>query len=316
MKLLITGVSGFIGRSLVKAIVDKNLPIDIYGIDINVPEFEDFTYRNRVKFSNLDIRNEFSLSNYFTKNKFDGVIHLAAISRVADAQIQEENCIKTNLYGTQYIVNSLKNTNTWFIYASSREVYGEPIVLPVKETDPTHPINIYGRCKLESENYVKKNLKRYVIFRFSNVYGNNYDLPDRVIPLFTRKAINGESLVIEGGDQVIDFTYIDDTINSILKVIELLNDDKLTQDTIHLCPGRGNSLKTLITQLELLLDRRLSSIIEKKRDYDVVKFIGDPTHRIEVLGNTKFKTLYEGLEMYIEKYKNYVFGTFSTDLIY
>jgi nucleoside-diphosphate-sugar epimerase len=303
MKLLITGVSGFIGRSLVKYIVDNELPIDIYGIDIKIPEFEDFTYRNRVKFSYLDIRNSVCLNDYFTKFKFDGVIHLAAVSRVAEAENRKEDCVGINLRGTKYIVDNLKNTKTWLIYASSREVYGEPEVLPVKETDSKIPVNIYGKCKLESENYIKDNLNRYVIFRFSNVYGNNFDLKDRVIPLFLRKAMNDEPLVIEGGEQVIDFTYIDDTVKSILKAAELLHIGAIDNDTIHLSPGRGNTLKTLITHIELLLDKNTNTIIKEKRDYDVVKFIGDPQHRIEVLGDMKFKSLYEGLEIYVENLK-------------
>ena len=250
----------------------------------------------------MDIRGVDSMKEYFESNSFDGIIHLAAVSRVAVAEENKLECVETNLLGTKNIINSaVNNPDTWIIYASSREIYGEPSTLPVKETDLPNPLNIYGESKLKAEEYIRRFVKKYVIFRFSNVYGNEFDLDSRVIPNFVKKAMNDEPLIIEGGDQIIDFTYIDDTVNSILRAIGLLEQGNITNDTIHLSPGKGNTLKTLITHIELLLEKSVNVIIKDKRDYDVVKFIGDPTHRINILGNVKFKSLYEGLEVYIEK---------------
>lgn len=302
MNILITGISGFIGRSLVKMIIDNHYPIKIYGIDINDLVI-DYKYRNLVTFAKLDIRSADSVKKYFESHVFNGVIHLAAVSRVAVAETDKLNCVETNFLGTENIVKSI-DPNTWIIFASSREVYGEPETLPVRETDLPNPMNIYGESKLKAEECIRKFVKKYVIFRFSNVYGNEFDLDGRVIPNFVKKAMNNEPVVIEGGDQIIDFTYIDDTVNSILKAVSLLQSDEVTNDTIHLSPGKGNSLRTLITHIELLLDKNVNVIIKEKRNYDVVKFIGDPEHRISVLGNIKYKSLYEGLEIYVEKLKS------------
>lgn len=298
-KILITGVSGFIGRSLIKTIVDLKYSFDLYGVDINPIEMDE-CYVNKVNFTQLDLRDRNKVENYFKENQFDGVIHLAAVSRVAIAENDRDNCIQTNLQATKNIVDQLPQ-NTWIIFSSSREVYGEPDNLPVKETDQKNPINIYGKCKLQSEEYVQSNMNKYLIFRFSNVYGNEFDLDNRVLPLFVNKSIKDEVITIEGGEQVIDFTYIDDVVTSIITSIKLLNSGLVTKDIIHLCPGEGNSLQSVIKFLEEYLEKEIKVEVTDKRDYDVVKFIGNPEHRIKILGDREFKSLKEGLIIYINR---------------
>ena len=159
--ILITGVSGFIGRSLVEEIVNRDFSWTIYGIDIKEPVLNDSKYRKYIDFSIVDIRDENAVETYFLEHQFDGVIHLAAISRVVDAENNKKNCIATNYWGTKYIVeNVAKQQNTWFIFGSSREVYGEQKVLPVKESANKNPINIYGECKLKGELLVKELIKK------------------------------------------------------------------------------------------------------------------------------------------------------------
>lgn len=242
------------------------------------------------------------MKEYFESNSFDGVIHLAAVSRVAVAENDKLNCVETNYLGTKNIVNSIMNQpNTWIIFSSSREVYGEPGNLPVKETDPKNPINIYGRSKLQSEEYIQNSMNKYLIFRFSNVYGNEFDLDNRVLPLFVNKSIKDEVITIEGGEQVIDFTYIDDVVASIITSIKLLNSGLITKDIIHLCPGEGNSLQSVVRFLGEYLEKGIKVEVTDKRSYDVVKFIGNPEHRIKILGDREFKSLKEGLIIYINR---------------
>lgn len=305
LKILITGISGFIGRSLVEEIVNRNLPWDIYGIDIKEPVFNDAKYLQHIGFNIVDIRNEMAVKHYFESKTFDGVIHLAAVSRVVDAEKDKKRCIETNYNGTKYIVeNVAKNPDTWLVFGSSREVYGEQTIFPVKELAVKKPINIYGECKLKGEILIEDLIKKYIILRFSNVYGNNYDIKGRVIPAFIKQALENKTLFLEGGNQIIDFTFIGDTINSIIKSIELLQTNKTISEKIHISPGEENKITDIISYLELFLDKKLEVKTREKRNYDVVRFIGDSSHRIEILGENKFTSLKEGIKLLLSNMTN------------
>lgn len=297
MKVLITGVSGFIGRSLVEAVVNANLQWDIYGIDIKDPVFNDSKYLEKVNFCHLDIRDKKAVERYFSEYEFDGVVHLAAVSRVIDAENDKQKCIDTNYHGTKHVVDCVaEHPKTWFVFGSSREVYGEQDVFPVMESAEKKPINIYGDCKLKGEQMVDRLANPHCILRFCNVYGNSYDIQGRVIPSFVSKAMHDEPLVLEGGGQIIDFTHISDTVACIVKTVELLKSGKMKNETVHISPGIGNRLTEIIDCLKHILNKPVSVKYRDKRDYDVQMFIGNPTKRIDVLGITDFVPLVDGVE--------------------
>lgn len=304
INILITGVSGFIGRSLVEEMVNCKLSWTIYGVDIKQPCFNDSKYLKDIIFDTLDIRDAKAVCEYFANKKFDGVIHLAAVSRVVDAEKDKENCIKTNLFGTKNLLENVsKVPETWLIFGSSREVYGEQNQFPVKESAEKKPINTYGICKLESELLVKKLIKRYIILRFSNVYGNNYDILGRVIPTFVRGALNNETLYLEGGEQIIDFTHISDTVNCVIKAADLLQSKALETEDVHVCPGYENKITDIILYLSNYLKKELKVAHRKGRSYDVNRFIGDPTKRMEVLCDKEFISLKDGILLLLESMK-------------
>jgi nucleoside-diphosphate-sugar epimerase len=296
-KILITGALGFIGRSLIDHLISFDNDFEIHGIDIK--DFpEDATYlKNKIQFQQLDIRSYEEVNLYFNKNKFDGIIHLAAVSRVKDAEDDKQNCINTNFFGTKYLIECVsKNKNTWVIFSSSREVYGEPRMMPVSESAEKTPLNIYGFYKLEGERLVEKHIDNFFILRFSNVYGNLYDIPDRVIPKFIHNALNGKELVLEGGGQIIDFTHISDTVSSITKCIEFLSSGKQYKEDLHILPGRENKITDLIEIIETEIGRKIKIKQNEKRNYDVEKFIGNNQKRKSILGDIEFLTLKEGVQ--------------------
>ena len=188
------------------------------------------------------------------------------------------------------------------IFASSREVYGEQEKFPVSENAELLPYNLYGFYKLEGERSVRANVKKNCVLRFSNVYGNEYDIGGRVVPAFVRRAMNGEELVLEGGKQIIDFTYIGDTVSSIIKCMKLLQSGKMTQDTIHILPGVQNKITDLI---DILRDMGFNFTVRKNppRNYDVQQFIGNPEHRKEILGEENFTDLRTGVKKLVEIYQ-------------
>lgn len=305
INVLVTGVSGFIGRSLVEEIINRKLPWNIYGIDIKELCFNNNKYLDSINFDILDIRDSKAVDEYFESKRFDGVIHLAAISRVIDAEKDKENCINTNLFGTKYLLDNVaKVSDTWVIFGSSREVYGEQSQFPVKETAEKKPINIYGICKLVGEIIVKKQIKKHVILRFSNVYGNSYDIISRVIPAFVNSALKDETLYIEGGEQTIDFTHISDTVTCLIRTAELLQSRALETEDFHICPGNENKITDIISYLSDYLNKEIKVSYLKGRSYDVNKFVGDPTKRKKLLCDKEFILLKEGIMLMLETVKN------------
>ena len=306
--ILITGGLGFIGFNLSKQLA--NLGYFVYILDLN-ERHKDYKNYHNIKFIQSDINNYELLKELFDNIIFDGVIHLAAISRVVIAQNNPNECIRTNINGTIILLKALENSKTqhnkpWLIFGSSREVYGEPKNLPVTEDSKKKPINIYGESKLRGENlfneFANNNKNNYLILRFSNVYGNRYDLMDRVIPKFITSIYLGEDLIIEGGNQVIDFTYIDDTVEAIIKSIFYLETNNNILDDFHILPGIGWNLFQLIENIEKILNKKAKIKINPGRSYDVEKFIGDPSKIKEILKIEKFLTLEEGLNLAVENY--------------
>lgn len=294
-KILITGGLGFIGRSLVEKLIE-DCHYDIYIIDKKeLPQ----QLVGKVEFKQLDITNREALEIFFVQHSFDGVVHLAAVSRVEDAEKDKIQCIRVNYEGTKNLVdNIIKQKNTWMIFGSSREVYGEQAKQPVSESVTLCPMNIYGHTKLEGELLTER-LKKYVILRFSNVYGNLYDRQERVIPIFIQRALKNEDLILHGGQQIIDFTFIDDTIDAIIASIHLLEREANVQVQEHILvsPGVANHLKKVAETIVELTNSHSNVIIDpkSKRDYDVEVFVGDNTHRKETILNREFISVREGL---------------------
>jgi len=300
---------GFIGLSLAQELHHLNYHITLFDIRDNNKENKPYLKYENIDFIEGDTNNKELLVNIFNLNGFDGIIHLGAVSRVVVAQNNPDECIRTNINGTKVLLEALDDSSItnipWLIFGSSREVYGEPKELPVKESFEKKFVNIYGDSKIQGENlfvsFAKKHKNSCIILRFANVYGNEYDLFDRVIPKFIKAIDSQKELTIEGGGQIIDFTHIDDTVDTIIKSINYLEKNNIIDD-FHILPSVGWSLHQLIKYIENILNKKAIIKINEKRDYDVEKFIGDSTKIRTILKSRKFLSLEDGLKIAIPKY--------------
>lgn len=284
-KILVTGAAGFIGSSLIEKLV-KNGSYKIYGIDIKKNPVNLKPVIDKIRYLRIDVRDADELEKAINDIEPDGVIHLAAVSRVIWCEHSPDKCIDVNISGTRNIIkiiSKLKN-KPWIIYGSSREVYGEPIYLPVKEEHRKAPINIYGWTKAIGESIVRDYATKIgfnaIILRFSNVYGSEKDVLDRVIPRFIIRAIKGLPLIIQGGDQVFDFTHISDTVNGITKSIVKLSsvdNSKPYINDFHILTGKPTPIKELPIILEKCLNKKIKIEYRPPRNYDVVRFYGNPS---------------------------------------
>lgn len=303
MHILITGGAGFIGRTLCEVLFRKNIQLTI--VDKKTP----FLDKNMaVNYIQANVCDKDKMQSIFDTYQFDGIIHLAAISRVVEAERNKSECRKTNIECIEVVLNAIEQSHQspWLIFGSSREVYGEQPNLPVKESDLKQVVNVYGETKIKGEtlffDFAKQHHLSCAVVRFSNVYGNRYDIFDRVIPRFIRAIVENTTLTIEGGEQLIDFTHISDTVDSLLKIIFYLDKHDNIQEAFHLCPGIGWSLQQLIRYIENATGKRAQIKTNPKRNYDVVRFVGDMNYSRNKLGLTEFIDLETGINQSIDEY--------------
>lgn len=214
MNITITGGSGFIGSSLVEVLRKKHV-ITIF--DVNKTQFNDVTFVQGdiidPKSTDAAIRNS------------DVVIHLAAALGVINTEQNPIETLDTNIFGTKNVLDACKNNDVKkIIFSSSSEIYGEPIKIPIKETDKVLPITNYGISKLAAEEYIKAYYKnfglRYTILRLFNVYGEK-QRNEWVMTEFVSRAIKNQDIIIHGtGSQIRAFCHVSDTLKGFEIALE------------------------------------------------------------------------------------------------
>ena len=238
-----------------------------------------------------------------------GVIHLAAISRVIWGEQQPKLCWETNVGGLRNVLESaaLSQHKPWIIFASSREVYGQPDHLPANENCPVRPVNIYGRSKVEGESLVEAAQRdgiRACTIRLSNVFGSIDDHVDRVVPAFARTAAFGGELRVDGADHTFDFTHIDDVARGITMLATLLSKGGSVPPPIHFVSGVPTTLQQL-AELAIRLASSNSTLRHAPpRDFDVAQFVGSTERAKRLLGWTTKVSLEAGLQRLISDFSN------------
>jgi len=229
-----------------------------------------------------------------------GIIHLAAVSRVAWGEEDPTRCRRVNVDGTRNVALAALTSprRPWMLFVSSREVYGNPNRLPVVESDPISPVNTYGRSKAEGEQIVEgaraAGLSTASI-RLPSVYGSSNDIPDRVVPALVARAMRGDPLHLTGADQLCDFLHIDDAVVGLTAAAAMLADGVRDLPTIHLASGRGTSLRELAHLVKQNTESTSEVVEAAARPFDVYGFVGSPARAREVLAWSPTVALEEGL---------------------
>ena len=188
------------------------------------------------------------------------------------------------------------------IYASSREVYGQPFSLPATEDAPRAPVNIYGRSKVAAEDLTASSALQTAIMRFSNVYGWTGDHANRVVPAFARKAADGSPLRVDGSSHTFDFTHVDDTVRGVLAVVDRLQrGDELPP--LHFLTGTPTQLGELAAMAVDLAGSSATIHEAPPRSYDVGSFYGDTTRVTKLLGWQAKVPIRDGLARLIRDFR-------------
>jgi len=313
MKFLITGGAGFIGSNYLHFAVnkykeDKFICLDALTYAGNYNNIKDLENHDNYKFYKGDITNKNFINDLFEKEKFDIVINFAAESHVDNSIKNPEVFVKTNVYGTEILMDAcLKYGIKRYHQISTDEVYGDlPLDRPellFTENNPITPSSPYSASKASADLLVMAYYRTFnlpvTISRCSNNYGP-YQFPEKLIPKVISKALNNESVEVYGtGENVRDWIHVDDHNIGVDLIVR-----KGRVGEVYNLGGHSErtNLEVVKTILKTLgKDESLIKFIEDRKGHDL-RYAIDSTKIENELGWTLTNNFEESIEKTIKWY--------------
>jgi len=306
MRVLITGSSGQIGTNLALRLMSEGH--FVYGVDIR-PN----TWTNRIETLLQDLSMPYSqfqggIGQAVYPADLDVVVHLAAHAKVHEL-VQRPGRALENVTMVFNVLEFCRENKVPIVFSSSREVYGDihRYITEEAHADFAFTESPYSASKIAGEalvySYAQCYSLPYIVFRFSNVYGrfdNDIERMERVIPLFIQKIRRGERVTVFGKDKVLDFTYVDDCVDGIVRGIQLLKRESKVRHTINLACGQGQSLVTMAEYVGEALGVKPNIEVEPARVGEVTHYVADIAKARTVLGYDPKTPLREGIRKAVE----------------
>ena len=311
MKILVTGAAGFIGSALATRLLARG--DEVIGLD-NLNDYYPVALKKArlalnpsMRFIDGDIADRETLPKLFEKERFDAVVNLAAQAGVRYSIENPWAYIESNIVGFENILECCRHYPvSHLVYASSSSVYGGNEKVPFSEDDKVdNPVSLYAATKKSNELMASCYSKLYGIYatglRFFTVYGP-WGRPDMSPMLFATAISRGEAIkVFNGGDMMRDFTYIDDIVEGIVRVLD--------------APGSGHSvynigcsnpvkLMDFISEIEGAMGCEARKIMLPMQPGDVYQTYADTTRLEKDFGYKPRVTLHEGIGEFIKWFKS------------
>jgi UDP-glucuronate 4-epimerase len=332
MNVLITGAAGFIGNELALRLTARG--DEVVGID-NLNDYYDVALKQarldrlkdepRFTFLKLDIADRAAMSKLFTEQRFDTVVNLAAQAGVRYSLENPAAYVDANLTGFANILEGCRQSKVkHLVFASSSSVYGANTKLPFTEQDNVdHPVSLYAASKKANELMAHSYAHLYNLpctgLRFFTVYGP-WGRPDMAYFSFTRKILAGEAIpVFNEGRMKRDFTYIDDIIEGVVRVIDRLprGDEQWDGDepnpATSYAPyrifniGANNVVRLLdfIRVLEDCIGKKASLNMLPMQSGDVRATFANVDALQEAVGYKPSTSIETGLQRFVDWYRQY-----------
>ena len=332
MKVLITGTAGFIGFHLAKRLLDKSIYVlgldnlnDYYDINLKETRLNILNKYHNFHFHNVDLKDKPALDNVFETFRPTHIINLAAQAGVRYSIDNPYAYLDSNLTGFLNVLESCRKYPVkHLVYASSSSVYGGNKVAPFSTNhNVDHPVSLYAATKKSNELMAHAYSHLYGIpttgLRFFTVYGP-YGRPDMAYFSFTKDIIEGKPIkVFNHGKMERDFTYIDDIVEGIVKLLDKAPVTKPSwdesQDSIStsFAPYKiyniGNNnpvpLMRFINALESALGKEAEKVYMDMQAGDVLRTFADVSDLELEIGFKPSTTIEEGLKKFVDWYLSY-----------
>ncbi len=227
-KVLITGGLGFIGSNLARHLID--LGADVTLVDSLIPQYGGNLFnisdiRDKVTVNICDVRDPFAMKHIIRDKKY--LFNLAGQTSHMDSMADPQTDLSINVAAQISILETCRiiNPTIKIVFAGTRQIYGKPVYLPVDEKHPIRPVDVNGINKLSGEWYhiLYNNVYgvRSCALRLTNTYGPRMRIKDdrqTFVGIWIRQAIENNPFEVWGGEQLRDFTYVDDCVNAMIQV--------------------------------------------------------------------------------------------------
>ena len=332
MHILITGGAGFIGSTLAHRLLDRGDTVtaidnlnDYYEVSLKEARLARLNEREGFTFVKMDLVEESKLNALFAEHQFDAVMNLAAQAGVRYSIDNPNAYVQANLVGFGYLLECCRQHEIQhLVFASSSSVYGANTRLPFSEDDPVdHPVSLYAASKKANELMAHTYAHLYGVpctgLRFFTVYGP-WGRPDMAFFKFTRMMLAGESIpVFNHGNLSRDFTYIDDIVEGVIRVIDRPATPDLEYDSDHPTPASSKAPFRIYNigngSRVMLMDyiQTLEECLGVKADYDMLPMQDGDVHatnadisRLTTEFGFQPKTdIRTGLQAFVDWYREY-----------
>lgn len=330
--ILVTGAAGFIGFHLCKKLVECSDEVialdnlnDYYDINLKMDRLKQVEGRKNFQFMKMDIADRDNITKLFSEKRFDIVVNLAAQAGVRYSLTNPHAYIENNIVGFLNILEGCRHHKVkHLVFASSSSVYGANTKMPFSVHDNVdHPVSLYGATKKANELMAHTYSSLYNLpctgLRFFTVYGP-WGRPDMVLFLFTKAILEGKPIdVFNYGNMKRDFTYIDDIIECVVRVIDKIpvmnprwgNDDvdPGTSYAPYKLYNIGNNNPVELMRFIEILEGCLSKKAEKNllplQAGDIIATYADVDDLKKEVGFKPATPIEEGIERFVEWYRSY-----------
>ena len=332
MKILLTGAAGFIGMTTALRLLARGEEVvgldnlnDYYAVSLKEDRLKRLTPHANFKFVKLDVADKAGVAALFASEKFDRVIHLAAQAGVRYSLQNPHAYIESNVVGFTHILEGCRHSKVQhLVYASSSSVYGGNTKMPFSEHDSVdHPISLYAATKKANELMAHTYSHLYSLpttgLRFFTVYGP-WGRPDMALFLFTRAILEGRPIdVFNHGNMQRDFTYVDDIVEGVIRVLDRAAepdsayDAKLADPATSSAPyrvfniGNNNPVQLLefIACIEKALGRTATKNFLPLQDGDVPATYANTDALNAWAGFVPATTVESGVARFVDWYRSY-----------